>query len=277
MTLILGTYTRTQALNNLVDAFLTRDETSSSKTIKQIISLGAGTDTRPFKLFDVADASHIIYHELDFDVTSTKKLQLVRGIPVLSKILTDISTNDTGSWTSHPNAGGEYYAHGIDLRSLHAETELLGLRLDVPTLVLSECCLCYLQRTESEQLIQYFASRIPNLSIVLYEPMHLDDAFGDTMVSNLAARQISMPGLQAYRNAKDQKRRLADAGFTTAKYMTIDDAWEDWISQEEKDRVHQLEGLDEVEEWKLLAGHYIVAWGYRGEGFTRMAPIQGKN
>lgn len=106
--------------------------------------------------------------------------------------------------------------------------------------------------------------------------MHLDDAFGDTMVSNLAARHISMPGLQAYRNAKDQIGRLIGAGFTTAKYMTIDNSWEDWVSQEEKERVHQLEGLDEVEEWKLLAGHYIVAWGYRGEGFTHMGRIKGK-
>lgn len=261
------------ALDEIIDAFLSKGDSRP----KQIISLGAGTDTRPFRIFSKASPAPIIYHELDFEATSKKKLQTVRGVPLLSKILTDIGSNDSGSWTSNPSTGGEYYCHGIDLRKLDAEADrLVGLKANLPTLLLSECCLCYLRRQECDRVINLFKSKIPNLAILLYEPMHLDDAFGDTMVSNLAARHISMPGFETYRNSRDQIQRLNNVGFDAVRYMTIEDAWEEWVPGQEKQRVHQLEGLDEVEEWKLLAGHYIVIWGHSGEGFDGISQIQGK-
>jgi [phosphatase 2A protein]-leucine-carboxy methyltransferase len=49
--------------------------------------------------------------------------------------------------------------------------------------------------------------------------------------------------------------------------MTIEDIWQTWVPPEEKQRVDSLEGLDEVEEWKLLAAHYIVLWASKGNGF----------
>lgn len=159
--------------------------------------------------------------------------------------------------------GGAYYCHGMDLRELDGSvTEAFdGLRTDIPTLVLSECCLCYLKIEESERVLNYFTSRIASVGTILYEPVHLDDAFGNTMVTNLAARSIHMPGMGRYRNPRDQIQRLRAAGFSTAECKTVEAIWESWIGAEEKERVDQLEGLDEVEEWKLLAGHYIVAWG----------------
>lgn len=38
---------------------------------------------------------------------------------------------------------------------------------------------------------------------------------------------------------------------------------DEWVTEQERDRVERLEWLDEVEEWKLLASHYCVAWGWR--------------
>lgn len=87
------------------------------------------------------------------------------------------------------------------------------------------------------------------------------------MVTNLAARGIVMPTLEAYKEPENQERRLRDVGFEKVETMTVDRIWERWVSQEEKERVDGLEGLDEVEEWELLAGHYIVVWGWKGEGF----------
>lgn len=59
--------------------------------------------------------------------------------------------------------------------------------------------------------------------------------------------------------------------------MTIDNVWDAWVDSDEKERVDGLEGLDEVEEWKLLAGHYIVSWAYKGNGFDAIGAIHGKN
>lgn len=118
-------------------------------------------------------------------------------------------------------------------------------------------------------------SAIDSVAVVLYEPMHLDDAFGTTMVSNLAARGVRMPGLERYRNAMDQVKRLQELGFQTIKYMPIDEIWDKWIDEIEKERVDGLEGLDEVEEWKLLAGHYLVCWALKGKHSPGLDGISG--
>lgn len=80
-----------------------------------------------------------------------------------------------------------------------------------------------------------------------------------------------MPALEVYKEPKDQEERLRQAGFTFVEQRTVDKLWERWVSTGEKERLDGLEGLDEVEEWQLLAAHYIVAWGSRGNGFDAWA------
>ena len=239
---------------------------------RQIISLGAGTDTRPFRLFARQKQNQVVYHELDFAAMAAKKLRTVRAVPALRAILPNASDPENDSWGARPPSGGEYLCHGVDLRRLaqsDAPSTLPGLRTDVPTLLVSECCLCYLEPAEAQGVISWFAHRIADVGIVLYEPVKPDDPFGKMMVSNLAARRIRMPTLEMYKQPDDQASRLRDAGFEFANAVTVDEIYETWISDEERERVDRLEGLDEVEEWKLLAGHYAVAWGWRGNGFTQ--------
>ncbi|GJC79199.1 leucine carboxyl methyltransferase 1 [Colletotrichum liriopes] len=218
LTSIPGTYTRTVALDNLIESFLDDpDGMQSGSKQRQIISLGAGTDTRPFRLFPRAGRPEVVYHEIDFAVTVRKKARL---------------------------------------------------RTDIPTLLISECCLCYLETSTTKDIAAWFEQKIPNLAIIIYEPIRPDDPFGKMMTSNLAARRIRMPTLESYKLPQDQTQRLRDAGFEHANALTVERIWESWVSTDEKERVDRLEGLDEVEEWKLLADHYVVAWGWRGAGFA---------
>lgn len=212
----------------------------------------------------------LVYHEIDFEAISEKKFRTVQALPVLRNILTKATVGGNGSWSSEP-ARGAYYCHGIDLRNLAdgSRDTLPGLRTDIPTLLLSECCLCYLEPADASNVIKFFTSQIPNIGTVIYEPIKPHDAFGKMMISNLAARNINMPTLDVYREAVDQEQRLRDAEFLVVRHMTIDNIWEDWVQPEEKYRLDSAEGLDEVEEWKLLAGHYVVVWGSRGSGFRR--------
>jgi [phosphatase 2A protein]-leucine-carboxy methyltransferase len=260
------------ALDVLIKSFLEERGTSGTASReKQIISLGAGTDTRSLRLFsDPHTASGLVYHEIDFAMTCAKKMQTVHAVPQLRNILSSPSPLENESWSSRPSSGGEYWCHGLDLRQLVQSGDaspLKRLRADIPTLLLSECCLCYLELQEAESVIDYFASKIPALGIILYEPIKPDDAFGKMMVSNLAARRIRMPTLENYKLPRDQEVRLREAGFEGVKTLAIEDIWKRWISQEEKERLDGLEGLDEVEEWKLLADHYVVAWAWKGSGF----------
>ncbi|KAI8685765.1 Leucine carboxyl methyltransferase 1 [Fusarium keratoplasticum] len=289
-----GTYTRTISLDTLVDSFLNDDEgAESGSSLKQIVSLGAGTDTRPFRLFASRSRPGLVYHEIDFEVVASRKLRTVQAAPPLINILTNISNDTKSTWSSRPASGGEYYCHGQDLRNLaprkvpiadeesssqpkeQPEVTLPGLRNDIPTLLISECCLCYLSVAGASNVISFFASQIPSLATIIYEPTHPDDAFGRMMVSNLAARRIQMPTLDKYPTPEAQRTRMIEAGFETVHHMTIEKIWETWVSPEEKQRVDFLEGLDEVEEWKLLAAHYIVVWASKGNGFGSWESVGG--
>ncbi|KAG5755490.1 hypothetical protein H9Q69_001595 [Fusarium xylarioides] len=285
-----GTYTRTISLDTLIESFLDGDQDSEQGAgPKQVVSLGAGTDTRPFRLFFSESRPGLVYHELDFEVVTSKKLRTVQATPKLRNILKDATQLTEHSWSANPT-GCEYYCHGQDLRGFSQsktpkeedETEpttkeisLPGLRTDIPTLLLSECCLCYLTATEASDVLNFFSSRIPNLGTIIYEPIRPDDAFGKMMVSNLAARRIQMPTLQMYQTPEDQRARMSKAGFEKVYHMTIEDIWQNWVSADEKRRVDSLEGLDEVEEWKLLAAHYIVVWASKGEGFESWDSARG--
>ncbi|KAK8105430.1 S-adenosyl-L-methionine-dependent methyltransferase [Apiospora kogelbergensis] len=269
------------ALDRLIDAFLSVEPVSQAGR-KQIISLGAGTDTRCFRLLSRNNVTGLIYHEIDFPTVSSKKRKAVHGTPVLRNILVpdpqqaEHEAAPASSWSSTPLPNDcEYWCHGIDLRDLAqaASPILPGLQTNTPTLLVSECCLCYLQTNQGKDVIKHFADQIPDLSIIIYEPVKPEDPFGKQMVANLAARRIHMPTLELYREPADQETRLKEAGFQTSKAMTVEAIWKKWISPDEKERVHELEGLDEVEEWNLLADHYVVAWGWRGNGFQAWEDI----
>ncbi|KAL1898732.1 carboxy methyl transferase for protein phosphatase 2A [Ceratocystis pirilliformis] len=276
-----GTYTRTTALDRLVKGFLQ----SNSSSEKQIISLGAGTDTRSLRLFSQPSSSTgLVYHEIDFPIATAQKLVAVQSHPALQRVFqstTEVSHEITEgqsvavkSWSSVPALGGQYFCHGVDLRQLigtagRKAMDLTGLRTDIPTLLLSECCLCYLETHEAQAVIAYFTTRINDVGIALYEPIRPDDAFGRMMVWNLAARQISMPTLYEFKTPRDQELRLSQAGFNTVHAETVERLWGRWVTVEEKTRVDGLEGLDEVEEWNLLADHYVIAWGWKGAGFSQ--------
>jgi [phosphatase 2A protein]-leucine-carboxy methyltransferase len=263
-----GTYTRTTTLDRLISAFLSAGGNVEGDR-RQIVSLGAGTDTRCFRLLSQPEMSGLVYHEVDFPTIAAKKLQTVQAAPALRNIIAN-PVAAGNSWSSQSLQNGcEYWCHGLDLRDM-VQSEmapLSGLQRDIPTLLISECCLCYLEPAQADGVVKHFADLVPNLSIVIYEPIKPDDPFGRQMVANLAARQIRMPTLDVYRTTAGQEVRLKEAGFDAVKGMTVEDIWKRWVSPEEKERVDELEGLDEVEEWNLLAGHYAVVWGWRGRGF----------
>jgi [phosphatase 2A protein]-leucine-carboxy methyltransferase len=278
-----GTYTRTIALDILINAFLSHSDPKQLQT-KQIISLGAGTDTRYFRLRSQNKHHNLIYHEFDFPTVSETKRRTLLGNPLLSKLKENEShfpdpqkppPDQAAEWGFTQSKDGIsetiYCCHPLDLRQLpYTQPAQLvhGLKTDIPTLIISECCLCYLEVDNSRDVVKWFADRIPSIGIILYEPIGVDDSFGQMMVSNLAARGITMPSLQSYKTLSDQKNRLGELGFKEdnggQEAETVEKIWEQWIPTAEKDRVDSLEGLDEVEEWQMLARHYAVVWGWRG-------------
>lgn len=250
-----GTYVRTTAIDLLVSRFL-----STHTGRKQVISLGSGSDTRFFRLPD--EAANVLYHELDFAANIRAKRAAIARASLLSDRLKTAQA-----------FGSKLLFHEIDLRMLQggSEKDLAGLEPDLPTLLLSECCLCYLLPEEASAVLDFFAQRLSNsVGIVLYEPIRPGDAFGRTMVTNLASRGIQLQTIKRYASLEDQCQRLAQAGFVNRQgALDVYQIWQSnaWISETERERVEKLEWLDEIEEWKLLASHYCIAWASRGATF----------
>lgn len=262
---------RTSAIDRLVDQFLRTSPSSS----KQIISLGAGTDTRFFRLQDRYPDAHIIYHEIDFPANTISKLYSLQKHGEFSKRLPIDPASIAPQSASYRSP--TYNLHPLDLRSLTGTAsdtlpDLPNLDPSAPTLILSEMCLIYLQAAAVSSIISTFVSHYLDpstpASLILYEPILPNDAFGRTMISNLATRNIQLPTLTAYPELADQRARLKQYGFTEGcRAADTDFIWRKWIQEEEKERVAALEMLDELEELELLLKHYCVAWGWRaGEG-----------
>lgn len=255
---------------------------------KQIISLGAGTDSRYFRLRTKNKHENLIYHEFDFPSVSTTKSRIVSNNEALlkedgnatlfmepQKATSDPDPDPEPEW-GFRDARGEtiYCCHPLDLRrlpyapSMKELNSFHGIQSDIPTLLISECCFCYLEVDNARDVVKWFSDRIPSLGIILYEPIGVDSSFGQMMVANLAARNITMPTVKVYKTLRDQKERLSELGFASPnggqEAETIEQIWNQWVSPAEKERVDSLEGLDEVEEWQMLARHYSVAWGWKG-------------
>lgn len=283
-----GTYVRTTAIDQLVARFL-GPYTPGTKHKKQIISLGAGSDTRVFRLLSSRRPADLVYHELDFAINTTAKIRAIQSTRGLQQALglDSVSHEVTISEDADALHSPSYHIHPLDLRSLWADRSLAealpGVDPELPTLLISECCLVYLSPTEASQVVSYFTKHLggsatpsdgedapknretrASLGLILYEPIRPGDAFGRTMVANLAARGIHLQTLHKFDSLDAQRSRLHEQGFWNGQCAAdIDFIWKHWVSEDEKERVAGLEMLDEVEEWQLLARHYCIAWGWR--------------
>jgi [phosphatase 2A protein]-leucine-carboxy methyltransferase len=82
-----------------------------------------------------------------------------------------------------------YCLHPLDIRKLPENADLPPfLDPNLPTVILSECCLIYMNQTEATVLLQWFSKTFGSagVAIILYEPIGGHDAFGRMMVRNLA-------------------------------------------------------------------------------------------
>jgi [phosphatase 2A protein]-leucine-carboxy methyltransferase len=241
--------------------------------VKQIVSLGAGTDTRYFRLVASNPSLSLIYHEIDFPVNTTAKISTIKQTPPLLSILSAHSGDPDSILIA---ANGEslkspkFNIHAIDLRTISPTSipNIPNLQRDAPTLILSECCLIYLSPEHNSQILSAFTEHLlpppTPLALVMYEPIRPNDAFGRTMVANLASRGIHLQTLQKFENLAAQRSRLKSYGLAASQNAADTEyIWRRWVSEEEKVRVANCEMLDEIEEWVLLARHYCVVWGFR--------------
>lgn len=249
-----GTYVRYYSIEQVLECFL-----QSSSGEKQIVSLGAGSDSRAFSVLD--QHNNVVYHEIDFPESTRKKVTLIRRSERLVQLIgQETFSSDVEIWTS------KYYLHAKDLRTLTPGFPPLdGLAPNIPTLIISECCLCYMDPVQSSNVLKYFSSLIDAaLCTVLYEPVPGTDSFGQVMTMNLAKRGVSRSSLKDLPTINAQESRLKAVGFTKSYGASILHIHDRWLTEDDLYRISRLQMLDEREELDLLLGHYALIAGSRG-------------
>lgn len=264
-----GYYARWAAVRQLVDQFLAGGagaaaqadgEAGGVSTKRQILSLGAGYDTLFFQLMDEGKAVHKFY-EVDFlEVTAKKAAFIHHNEPLRSKL------DPHAEW--HVDHGevrsGRYALVGADLRDLQGlDAALARANFDasLPTLILAECVLIYMDPKQSRNVISWAAKKMPLSAFVIYEQINPADAFGQQMVQNLESRGCPLLGLLDTPDLDAKKKRFTDLGYERAEALDMDVIYNRCLDTIDIKRIERLELFDEFEEWHIMQEHYCVAFG----------------
>lgn len=294
-----GTFARILLKKTLVEAFLT---TAAPQKV-QIISLGAGFDTFPFSLFkNLRGYPPFHYVELDFSTVISEKIRLSENALAYYGLFSNCwrSSNSfrgiakrrdhfkdpaTSSISPNRNAAPKYRSfldqstsvyslHTCDLRDISMlETVLktLAIDLSLPTLFLTEIVLVYMQPTHSDALIQYMADSFTGLrAFVNLEHISSHAQFGEQMQRNIAARGSPLLGLSLYPTLETQLERFRRRGWAFVTTESMLSSFEKRFCPSDVSYLQRIEPLDELEEWRLLMGHYCVLLAVNGNGAEAM-------
>ncbi|BGP18664.1 hypothetical protein JCM10213_002908 [Rhodosporidiobolus nylandii] len=273
----IGTHARTWAVDELVEQFLRREAGEC-----QVLSLGAGTDTRFWRLRKKWEEGRVRlgewrcrrWVEVDFPEATSAKAKTVSGKTELKGALgSDVKIELGGQGLT----SSLYALLPGDLRMLDALTSLLLapppsnpsgppiLDPSLPTLLLVECVLVYLEPDITQGLLSWFSETFDGAkgsAVVSYDPFGLEDSFGQVMKRNLAARNLLLPGAGSTPTLASLVERLQAAGASgECGSLSVKDIREGCVPREEAERVAKIEQIDEVEELNLVLEHYAVTWG----------------
>lgn len=245
-----GTALRTSVITSLILEY--------SKKFKkvQVVSLGAGFDTRYFTLPE----SEIYYWEIDFPQVIQKKIMIIQKSNILSsKLEQALVMNGNLKSTKYNLIGGDLRNH-VKIREQLIDS---GLDAQIPTIILSECCLIYLEVDQSNNLIKDFIGLFQTCSFLVYEQIEPKDAFGKMMIQNLAERGITLHGMLEYPTLESQLQRFKALGCGEVKGWNMLQALDQLVPSGVIVEWNQRGRLDEVEEWNLFCRHYFILFAQK--------------
>ncbi|KAF6016391.1 LCMT2 [Bugula neritina] len=267
-----GYYIRDQAVQISLHSFL--KESTSDSAAKQIISLGAGFDTSFFKLSTQSNdtLSTVYYVEVDFPEVAERKRMLIERSDLCRSVI-DTAERFTPTHSCVKLATSQYCLLGIDLADVSLLAEVFSshtkLAMELPTLLLSECVMTYMEPALSSQLIQHLHSLFPCSVFITYEQVVPGDSFGLFMQSHFTKLNSSLRGINTYPTKQAQRERYLATGYNKVDVLTMKEVY-DSLSLAEKNRIWKLELFDEFEEWNLKCYHYVLVLARSDASFTHL-------
>lgn len=225
----------------------------------QVLSLGAGLDTLAFKALEGAKG-RLRFFECDLSIVTEQKTALLRNSPKLTTMVEE----RTGQLTFSPAAiqSQAYTLFPVDLNrpeELDALFNAAGLRREVPTLVIAECVLVYLQPDSIPRLRSQLKEYFGQLCFVDYEMLGSSSPFSRIMVQNFARSGIPLLALDHFSDLEEIRQAYLSKGFCSVEALSMADIFRSCLNPAELKRICSLEWADELEEFQLMQSHYFVS------------------
>nr|CCA22082.1 leucine carboxyl methyltransferase putative [Albugo laibachii Nc14] len=263
-----GYYARVMAIREIVERYITAYASQQRKV--QIVVLGAGFDTLYFRLCvekgHLVRASKCSYFELDFPEITMQKLRIIRRRAQLQTLLhfeseDELQRSIVGHSGELHTPDSAYHLIPCDLRAWDTTQDQLaqaGLDPSLPTLIVSECVLIYMETAFSEKLIQWAADTLKDAHFVLYEQIEPHDPFGKVMMQNIKARGCVLKSIYAFPSKAAQIERFQAHQFQHVSCLDMNQVYYKFLDPKDRQEKEKLEIFDEVEEFHLLQAHYCI-------------------
>lgn len=260
-------YIRAKAIQYMVKGFL-QSLRLKKCAYKQIVSVGAGFDTLFFSLSSEAFLKDTKYFEIDFPEVAKQKASLILQHKELFQGIGKILTENK-QWLGGGVDGEKYTLLGCNLKNRSMLENCLlkcGLDTSLPTLLLSEVVLTYMDPPESSTaIIGWAADFFKSAMFVMFEQVSPHDPFGIKMINHFKD-SVGAPlfATEAFPTRQSQIQRFMGEGWPLVRCPTLNFFYYDTLPEEEKRRVENVEPFDEFEEWHLMCSHYIVLAAFKG-------------
>jgi len=245
-----GYYIRYKCVRELIEKFIAKTNQNC-----QIVSIGAGFDTLYWNLNEKDNLPKHGLYEIDLQSVVEKKCFFVSTRPPLCTCLkgnVKINKNEIDSELYHLIS-----CDITDVKTLDEKLCSAGIKKDIPTLFIAECVFVYIPFENVRKVLEYMAKEFRTVMLVDYDPINLNDKFGEVMKEHLRGRQCSLYGVQTDLASKKNFYNM----FATVNGELMMDLY-NALPGVERTRMERLEFLDEVDLLYDLLKHYALTWSF---------------